>query len=55
MLEAGVDVRTIQALMGHNCIRTTVKYLHLTERRLSAIRSPLELVSLERAGLEYLK
>lgn len=43
LLEAGVDPRTIQGLMGHSYITTTTRYLHLTQGRLSSVRSPLDL------------
>lgn len=46
LLEAGVDVRTIQILMGHNSLNTTVKYLHVTEKRLQQTQSPLDLLRL---------
>jgi site-specific recombinase XerD len=36
LLEAGVDVRTIQVLMGHRSIRTTAGYLQLTRKMLHA-------------------
>jgi site-specific recombinase XerD len=46
LLEAGVDVRTIQVLMGHTCIRTTMLYAHVTQKRLTAVQSPLDLLTL---------
>jgi len=44
LLEAGVDIRTIQLLLGHNSIRSTVWYLHLTRKTLDATQSPLDLL-----------
>lgn len=46
LLEAGVDLRTIQILMGHSSIHSTVWYLHLTRKMLTATRSPLDLLDL---------
>lgn len=46
LLEAGVDVRTIQVLMGHNSLNTTVRYLHVTQKHLEGTRSPLDLLRL---------
>lgn len=42
MLEAGTDLHTIQRLLGHTSIRSTLHYIHLTERRLMTTRSPLD-------------
>ena len=44
LLEAGVDLRTIQTLMGHASIMTTMNYLRVTSKKLAAIRSPLDLI-----------
>jgi integrase/recombinase XerD len=46
LLEAGVDLRTIQILLGHSSIRSTVWYLHLTRKTLDATQSPLDLLDL---------
>jgi integrase/recombinase XerD len=46
MLEAGVDVRTIQVLMGHRSLRTTARYLHVTRKVIEATQSPLDLLDL---------
>jgi site-specific recombinase XerD len=44
MLEAGVDLHTIQRLLGHGHISTTMRYLHLAQSRLTGTTSPLELL-----------
>lgn len=42
--ELGVDIRTIQALLGHSDIRTTEGYVHANKDRATASRNPLELM-----------
>jgi site-specific recombinase XerD len=46
LLEAGTDVHTIQRLMGHGDIQTTMRYFHLAQQKIAATRSPLELLSI---------
>jgi integrase/recombinase XerD len=46
LLEAGVDLRTIQLLMGHSDLKATTVYLHLSHRHLQATASPLDALSL---------
>lgn len=46
LLEAGVDLRTIQTLMGHCSILTTMLYLQVTRKHLSSIQSPLDLLEI---------
>jgi integrase/recombinase XerD len=42
LLDKGIDVVFIQKLLGHSDIKTTLKYLHVTNKDLVHILSPLE-------------
>jgi integrase/recombinase XerD len=46
LLEAGVDLRTIQVMMGHASIETTAMYLHVARKKIAATQSPLDLLDL---------
>jgi site-specific recombinase XerD len=41
LLENGVDIRYVQELLGHNSIRTTQVYTHVTNSNIQNIKSPL--------------
>jgi len=43
LLEAGRNLPTVQALLGHRHLSTTARYLHLTPGRVLATGSPLDL------------
>jgi integrase/recombinase XerD len=42
LLESGVNLRTIQALLGHRCLDTTQRYTHVAGDYLRQTRSPLD-------------
>jgi integrase/recombinase XerD len=42
LLEAGTDSRLIQEMLGHADIKTTLRYLHVSNRQISQVKSPLD-------------
>jgi integron integrase len=42
LLEMGQDIRTVQELLGHNDVRTTMIYTHVMEKAATRVRSPLD-------------
>ena len=45
LIDNGADLQAIQELMGHHHISQTVQYLHLSEKRFSAIVNPYDVLN----------
>jgi integrase len=50
LLQTGSDIRTVQELLGHSDVATTMIYTHVLKLGGGAVRSPLDAL-LSRPGL----
>lgn len=49
-LEAGMDLKTLQVLLGHDDLATTSRYLHLSKKHLQAVSTPLDRIGTKPAA-----
>jgi len=42
LLENSTDIRLIQELLGHNSIKTTIRYTHVIKAMIQKVKSPLD-------------
>ena len=45
LLEAGVNIRTVQGFLGHRRLSTTDRYSHVSREQITATKSPLDLIA----------
>lgn len=48
MVEAGMDINLIQRLLGHNSVKTTNIYLHISNNLISKLQTPLASIQINR-------
>jgi len=46
MVENGIDINLIQKLAGHNNVKTTMVYTHISDSLISKINSPINAIRL---------
>lgn len=46
MVEAGTDISLIQKIAGHNNVKTTMRYTHISSNIISKVQSPIQNISL---------
>jgi site-specific recombinase XerD len=49
LVEAGTDLATLQQLLGHDSITTTMRYVHVARTRVAVQGSPLDDLQLDPA------
>jgi site-specific recombinase XerD len=41
-VEAGTDIQTVQKLLGHKDVETTMKYVHVSQQFGVTVKSPVD-------------
>jgi site-specific recombinase XerD len=47
LVDSGTDLHTVKELLGHTCLQTTMRYMHLTTKRIEGIVNPYDILPQE--------
>jgi site-specific recombinase XerD len=55
LVERGVDLRSVQLLLSHESLETTMVYLHVARQGVSGVTSPLDLLGEAEVATEEIR
>ena len=47
LMEGGTDLLTIKELLGHNSLKTTAIYTHVSKKHIAKVQSPLDKLAID--------
>ncbi|MCK5445773.1 MAG: integron integrase, partial [Rhodospirillaceae bacterium] len=53
LIESGYDIRTVQELLGHKSVETTMIYTHVAQKAKLAVRSPIDSILESRPAVHF--
>lgn len=55
LVDNGTDLHTVKELLGHSTLQTTMRYMHLSSKRIEGVVNPYDMLMSEQGSREYHK